>query len=180
MCRFVQITSYPKSTADFYSHYIHKILNCYDKYLRYLQDDFANTNSIEIIMSKIPYLWAICDRQYNFMGFAFLDNFVGNDYCFYSAELTVAFRRCAWGNFTKYSGKIFLKKCFDTFGFQKIKAQVYPDNARIKQLLKSTGFSYTVTLPAETLRKGRQQDIDVYTLNRDYYKKKENKYDKNN
>jgi RimJ/RimL family protein N-acetyltransferase len=103
------------------------------------------------------------------MGFVFLDNFVGGEKYLYSAELTTCFDKKAWGDFTRYCAKIFLKKCFDKFGFYKIKAQIYPDNFRVKNLLKDAGFEYESTLYNETLRVGNPQDIAVYALYRTYY-----------
>lgn len=105
------------------------------------------------------------------MGFVSLDNFIGGGNILYSAELTTCFEKKAWGSFTRYSAKIFLKKCFDELGLVKIKVQVYPDNFRTKALLKSSGFEYESTLKAETMRGGKMQDIDIYALYRTYYYK---------
>ncbi|MCM1339093.1 MAG: GNAT family N-acetyltransferase [Muribaculaceae bacterium] len=105
------------------------------------------------------------------MGFVYLDNFIGNGDMLYSAELTTCFDRCAWGVFTRYCAKFFLKKCFDEFGLYKIKAQIYSDNYRVKSLLKSSGFVHEATLKNETLRLGKPQNIEVYSLYRDYYYK---------
>ena len=46
----------------------------------------------------------------------------------------------------------------------KIKALVYPENFRVKTLLKLTGFEKEALLKNETLRKGKLQDIEVYSL----------------
>jgi RimJ/RimL family protein N-acetyltransferase len=53
----------------------------------------------------------------------------------------------------------------------KVKAQIYPQNFRVKTLLKNSGFIYEATLKNETLRAGKPQDIEVYSLYRDYYYK---------
>ena len=103
----------------------------------------------------------------------FRENFVGNGETAFSAELTTCFEREAWGSFTRYCAKIFLKKCFDEIGLHKIRASIYPDNFRVSTLLKSAGFVYEATLPQETMRGGKLQDIDVYALYRDYYYKNE-------
>ena len=105
------------------------------------------------------------------MGFVFLDNFVGNKEQMFSAEITTCFDKKAWGNFTRYCAKFFLKMCFDNFGLYKIKAQIYPDNFRVRNFLKSCGFEYETTLKNETLRAGKPQDIEVYALYRSYYYK---------
>lgn len=171
MCKFVRICydTAPLSAL----RYIQLILNCYRKYSKYLRDDFATNNDTEFILSKSPYLWAILTYENKFAGFVFLDNFVGNANQSFSAELTTCFEKEAWGDFTKYCAKFFLKKCFDDFGLYKIRASIYPDNFRIKKLLKSSGFEYEATLPNETLREGKIQDIETYALYRSYYYKNE-------
>lgn len=105
------------------------------------------------------------------MGFVFLDNFVGNKNKLYSAEITTCFDKKAWGSFTRYSAKFFLKMCFDELGLYKIRAQIYPDNFRVKNFLKDCGFIYESTLKNETLRGGKPQDIEIYVLYRSYYYK---------
>ena len=116
--------------------------------------------------------WLVLNFYNKPMGFVYLDNFIGKETQLYSAELTTCFAKCAWGDFTKYSAKIFLKKCFDEFGLEKIKAQVYPDNFRVKTLLKICGFTHESTLQKETLRNCKPQNIEVYGLYRNYYYKK--------
>jgi RimJ/RimL family protein N-acetyltransferase len=172
MCLFLQIKYLSLKNL----HYIKEILLCYKKYSKYLHDDFMTNDGIEYVMYSIPYLWVICDINKNFMGFASLDNFVGNASSNFSAEITTCFHRRAWGIFTKYSAKLFLKKCFDEFGLYKIKAQIFPDNFRVISLLKSAGFEYETTLPSDTLRNGKLQDIDIYSIKRSYYYKNEENY----
>lgn len=166
MCKFIQILDLPCPL-----HYISSVEKCYRKYFKYFQDDFMSENCFGCMGSVYPNFWLILDYSDNFMGFVFLDNFVGNREKLFSAELTTCFDRKAWGSFTRYSAKIFLKKCFDEFGLFKIKAQIYPDNFRIRNLLKDCGFEYESTLKNETLRNGKPQDIEVYSLYRNYYYK---------
>lgn len=166
MCKFVDVFSYNSPCV---LHYISQIQSCYSKYRKYLCDDFAPDDIYIFIKSYYPYFWAILDNEDNFMGFVGLDNFVGNGSTNFSAELTTCFPRRAWGDFTRYSAKIFLKKCFDELGLYKIKAQIFPDNYRVKTLLKYAGFKYETTLTKETLRFGKPQDIDIYSLYRNYY-----------
>ncbi len=166
MCKFLQVNE----TISFL-HYIPYVEKCYHKYFKYFQDDFLHINLGNLICNVLPFFWIILDYSDNFMGFVFLDNFVGNDGKVFSAELTTCFDKKAWGAFTRYSAKIFLKKCFDELGLYKIKAQIYPDNFRIRNLLKDCGFVYESTLKNETLRGGKPQDIEVYSLYRNYYYK---------
>jgi RimJ/RimL family protein N-acetyltransferase len=168
MCKFKRIYDTCTPCEDFI-RYFSEIKKCYLKYFKYLQDDFNKIDIINLINAKSPYFWVITDFNNNFMGFVFLDNFVGNEKYLYSAELTTCFDKKAWGVFTRYSAKIFLKKCFNEFGFFKIKAQIYPDNFRVKTLLKSAGFKYEATLINETLRDGKSQNLEVYALYRKYY-----------
>lgn len=178
MCKFGQIQINPESLNIENLHYIPSILKCFNKYSKYLHDDFTSNDGIEYILHSIPYLWAVCDYNNNFMGFVSLDNFTGNKYKSFCAELTTCFHPKAWGVFTRYSAKIFLKKCFDQFGLYKIKALIFPDNYRVKTLLKSAGFEYETTLPKDTVRNNKLQDIEVYSIYRSYYYKNEvNNYD---
>ena len=171
MCKFKHIIFYPYSSN---LHYIPQILNCYGKYAKYLQDDYAQDFGIFL---SCPNFWVVTDYSDEFMGFVFLDNFTGNGKRNFSAEITVCFDKKAWGSFVRYSAKLFLKKCFDDFGFYKIKALIFPDNFRVKKLLTQVGFEYETTLPDETLRKGKPQNIDVYSMKRTYYYKDEVNYD---
>lgn len=173
MCKFKKILLNSLEIFTSSSRYLPDIERCFHKYFKYFQDDFS-LNTLEnllFIACKTPF-WVILDYSDNFMGFVFLDNFVGNDKKLYSAEITTCFDKKAWGSFTRYSAKIFLKKAFDEFGLYKIKAQIYPDNFRVKNYLKDCGFQYEATLKNETLRQGKPQDIEVYGLYRSYYYKK--------
>ncbi len=166
MCKFIQLTS----SDDQPLHCIPMVEKLFIKYFRYIQDDFSCVDDIKkYIYSTAPFFWIILDYEDNFMGFVYLDNIVGNSDSIYSAELTTAFVPEAWGDFTRYSAKIFLKKCFDEFGLQKITANIYPENFRVKNLLKDAGFVYESTLKNATLRFGKMQDIDIYALYRNYY-----------
>ncbi|MBP3847456.1 GNAT family N-acetyltransferase [bacterium] len=170
MCKFKSI----KFLSDTYLHYIPQIVNCYAKYAKYLQDDYANDFDFFVLFQNF---WVITDYSDNFMGFVYLDNFIGNEKSNFSAEITVCFDKKAWGSFVRYSAKLFLKKCFDEFGFYKIKALIFPDNFRVKKLLTNVGFEFETTLPDATLRKGKAQNIDIYSIKRTYYYKDEVNYD---
>ena len=173
MCKFINILINPKHNLFSNLHYIPFIKNCYNKYYKILQDDFAKYESdiFSYIEHCFPYFWVVTTYNNEFMGFVCLDNFIGGGNTLYSAELTTCFDKKAWGTFTRYSAKIFLKKCFDELGLTKIKVQVYPDNFRTAALMKCSGFKYESTLKAETLRQGKMQDIDIYALYRTYYYK---------
>lgn len=175
MCKFEQIILNRSLGQGYNLQYVSDVERCYKKYFKFLHDDFSKEyySDINLLIEQcFPYFWVILDNINNrFMGFVYLDNFTGYGKYFYSAELTTCFEKYAWGSFTKYCAKIFLKKCFDYFGFYKIKIQIYPDNFRVKTLLKACGFIYESTLKQDTLRLGRPQDIEVYSLYRSYYYK---------
>lgn len=175
MCKFIQANFDLIDRTIFTLRYIPNIKKCCRLYLSYLLDDFSIADKDDVynfIQKRIPYFWFILSAKTDeFMGFVYLDNFVGNDRQLYSAELTTCFDKKAWGVFTRYSAKFFLKKCFDDFGLYKIKAQIYPDNFRVKMLMKNCGFVKESVLKNETLRFGKPQDIEVYALYRDYYYK---------
>ena len=170
MCKFVDVDFNTPHNLFSILHHIPNIQACYCKYFKYLQDDFAKYN--EDILSYIkhcsPYFWIVLDYDNQFMGFIAMDNFVGSQNYLYSGEIAVCLEKKAWGSFTRCGAKIFLKKCFDELGLYKIKAQIFPDNFRVKTILKTSGFEYESTLKAETLRDGKPQDIEVYSLYRTY------------
>lgn len=174
MCKFHQIIYNPRLNLFHNLHYIPEIKACYLKYAKYLHDDYANEDFYTYLEETSPCIWAITDYHNQFMGFVSLDNFTGSKTQNYSAEVLTCFEKKAWGNFTRYSAKFFFKKCFDEFGFYKIKALIYPDNHRISTLLKFAGFQYETTLPKETVRLGKLQDIDQYSIYRTYYYKEVN------
>lgn len=175
MCKFLRITSYSEfKTNKNYSEYISSAEKIYKKYSKYILDDFYPFKDFgmeALIKLYSPYFWIILDQNDKFMGFVYLDNFVGNKNKLFSAEVSVCFDRCAWGNFVRYCAKFFFKMCFDVFGFYKLKAQIYPQNIYVRKLLKDCGFEYDSTLHSETIRLNILQDIEVYCLYRKYYYK---------
>ncbi|MBR1425245.1 GNAT family N-acetyltransferase [bacterium] len=174
MCKFILLDTCNNRSL----HYTNKVQRCFNRYAKYLQDDFSHgEKDIISYISNIPFFYIILSYDNEFMGFVYLDNFVGDDKNNYSAELTTCFEPHAWGTFTRYSAKFFLKKAFDEFGLYKIKAYVFPDNYRTSVLLKSSGFEYETTLKKETVRKNKLQDIDIYAIYRTYYYKNEVKYE---
>ena len=159
MCKFVQITS----------KYINSVNRLYEKYTKYTEDDYNEDNLAGIIQRTQPFFWVILTINNDFAGFVYLDNIIGNSKKLHSAELTTCFERKFWGIYPKYCAKIFLKNCFDKYGFEKIKALIYPQNFRVKTLLKQSGFEKEALLKAETQKNGKPQDIEVYSLFKTYY-----------
>ena len=166
MCKFVQVIYKPSLNLFLNLHYIPDIQRCYSQYSKYLQDDFAkfNENICFYLEQTFPFFWVVLDNNDDFMGFVALENPCGDEKTLYCAELLTCLDKKAWGSFSRYGAKVFLKKCFEELGIYKIKALVFPDNFRVSTLLKTSGFRYETTLKAETLRMGKPQDIDVYAV----------------
>lgn len=149
--------------------FFEQALFLYIKYLKYLDDDYAlNGLSIydyfyNLVQRTAPFFFVITERNV-VSGFVYLDNIIGGNGRLHGAELVTCFDKRFWGNYTKKCAEFFLDYCFENFGFEKIKALVYPDNYRVKTLLKNAGFLKEALLKNETLRDGKLQDIEVYAV----------------
>ena len=156
--------------------YFEKALFLYLKYSKFMEDDFSISNAnfyqyfLNLIERTSPFFYLIIEDE-SVCGIVYLDNIIGNDKYLFSAELTTCFDQKYWGNFTKICAYIFIKYCFENFGFQKIKALVYPENFRVKTLLKNAGFIKESLLKNETIRFGKMQDIEVYSVYKTNYMK---------
>ena len=151
------------------SAYFEQTLFLYNKYAKFLDDDYAKEEKnstkylYELIRSVFPFFWVITEGDL-VSGFVYLDNMIGSEKRFHSAELVTCFDKRFWGTYTKICAKAFLKFIFDKYGFEKIKVCVFPDNFRTKALIKFSGFEKEAVLKNETLRNGKLQDIEVYVL----------------
>ena len=155
MINFVHITP----------QYVTPTNQLYERFKRYLEDDYNEDTLAGIINRCYPFFHIILSDT-AFAGFVYLDNITGNSKELYSAELVTCLHPIYWGDFTKRCAEIYIKKCFEKFGFKKIKALVYPDNFRVKKLLECAGFKKEAELKAETMRFGKPQDIEVYSIMR--------------
>ena len=164
MCKFVQ------PIPDYYDFVNHLYLT----YTPCLEDDYNQDTLADIILRTYPYFWVILTHNNEPVGFVYLDNIIGNKNRFHSAEVVTCLHQKFWGSYSKYCAKIFFKQCFDKFGFEKIKALIYPQNSKVKTLLKLCGFEKEALLKHETKRKNKLQDIEIYSLFSTYYKEKEN------
>jgi len=147
--------------------YFGQALLLYLKYSKYLNDDYAycGKNVYEYFLNLVKHtLFYVILEGDIVSGFVYLDNITGSEGNFHGAELTTCFNRHFWGNCTKICAHMFLNYCFKKFGFKKIKALVYPENFRVKTLLKAAGFKKEALLKKETIRGGKPQDIEVYSL----------------
>lgn len=153
--------------------YFEQALFLYSKYVKFLDDDFAKNNeSLHDYFLKLTQntLFFVIVEGDIVSGFVYLDNFIGNSEKLHSAELTTCFDKRFWGDYTKICAKVFLNYCFEKYKLEKIKALVYPENARVKTLLKFAGFEKEGLLKGETLRNNKLQDIEIYALNKERIK----------
>ena len=148
--------------------YFEQALFLYAKYSRFLDDDYARDGKSiyeyfeNLVKSTFPFCFVIVEGE-EVAGFVYLDHIIGDSKRLHSAELTTCFDKKYWGIYTKLCADIFINFCFEKLGFQKIKALVYPENFRVKTLLKYSGFKKEALLKGETLRNNKLQDIEVYS-----------------
>lgn len=172
MSRFIKIVVNRKKNKFLNIGCLPQIIKLYEKFSTVLHDDYFIENKkspvdsvIDLIERTSPYFWAILDKENNqFAGFCFLDNWVGGKNTPHSAEVTTCFEPSFWGNFTKLCAKKFIKFCFKRYKFKKLKAYIFPQNSRVKTLLKKSGFTKEAFLKAETIKNGKLQDIEVYSI----------------
>lgn len=172
MSKFIKIIINRKKREFRNIQYIPQVINLYEKFSKYLHDDYflegqiASVDAVINLVEKTsPFFWVIVDKKNDkFAGFVFLDNFVGNGNNFHSAEITTCFEPSFWGKYTKTCAKKFIKYCFKKYNLKKIKAFVFNQNFKVKTLLKKSGFKKEAVLKAETIKNGKLQDIEVYSI----------------
>ena len=169
MIEFVNLVIDRSQNRFVNTKYLSEVLFLYLRYSKFLDDDYAFDGCsfyeyfINLVERLNPFFWIIL---YNgrVSGFVFLDNIIGDSKRPHSAELTTCFDRAFWGNYTKFCADIFLKYCFNSLKLKKIKALIYPQNYRVKALLRKSGFEKEGYLKNETLRNNKLQDIEIYSL----------------
>lgn len=152
------------------AEYLPKLMFLYRRYEKFLKDDYAQDGEdsfweyfLNLVEEVSPYFWVILESD-EVAGFVYLENFTGNSKYKHCAEITTCFDKKYWGGFTYYAAVVFFNYCFETLGLKKIKALIYPQNFRVIKLLTRCGFSKEALLKSETLRGGKFQDIEVYSL----------------
>lgn len=144
----------------------------YKKFKKFLIDDYANKDLldeiIDIVEKATPFFWVILDNN-DFAGFVFLENIVGNENKFHSAEVTTCFKPEYWGVFTKKVAKKFVRYCFKKYKFKKLKAKVFKENFRTAAILQAAGMKFEAELKAETMKNGKLQDILIYSVIKRWY-----------
>ena len=149
--------------------YFPQVLHLYKKYLRNLEDDFSSfykftyASLFRFIEKTSPHFYLVLLDD-EVCGFFCLENIIGTNSHLHSAEVVTCFAQKYWGTFTKYAGKIFRDFCFDILGIYKLKALIYPQNFRVKAILKACDFDKEAHLKGETLKNGVRQDIEIYSV----------------
>jgi RimJ/RimL family protein N-acetyltransferase len=131
------------------------------RWRKYLADDYSTKNFVDMVEHISPFFWVITDGGRT-AGFVYLENVAGSAESLYKAEINICFARDYWGAYIRECAGLFLEYCFNVLGFRKLKALIYPQNFRVKTLLKQTGFEQEGVLRAETLKDGKPQDVEVY------------------
>jgi len=148
--------------------YFPQVLRLYLKYLQFLEDDFSLIvenvfdGTIDFVEKISPHFYLVLNED-EVCGFFCLENFVGKANNLYSAEVVTCFDKKYWGTFTKYAGQSFKDFCFDELALVKLKALVYPQNTRVRAILRECGFSLEAVLKMETLKEGVLQDLEIYS-----------------
>lgn len=182
MSKFIKIIIDKKNKEFKNIEYIPEVIVLYEKFSKYLYDDYFTKNSknivdsvIELIERTTPFFWVVIDKETErFAGFGFLENLTGCHKKLHSAEATTCFNPEFWGKYTKICAKKFVNYCFKKYRFKKLKAYVFPQNNKVTTFLKKVGFKKEARLEAETLKNGEFQDIDVYSIINTIEKRGEN------
>lgn len=159
-----------RQTGVFHNiRYFPQVMKLYIKYLRHLEDDFSKFSErslegmVELIERVTPHFYLVL-REDEVCGFFALEHLIGSARKIHSAEVITCFDRKYWGTFTKYAASAFQDFCFEDLGLVKLIALVYPENSRVKAILRVCGFTREACLKAETRKNGRLQDIEVYSV----------------
>ena len=168
MIKFVKVSINRTEKKYKNLQFLEKIYHLYKKYYCYLSDDYADFDNIldeiiNLIERTSPFFWVILDND-NFAGFVFLENIIGSKDKMHSAEITTAFKKEYWGDFTKKSAIKFIRYCFKKLNFKKLKALVFKENVKTTKILKTAGFKFEAELKSETLKNRKLQDIKVYSI----------------
>lgn len=172
MTKFIKIIV-NKQRKEFKNiHYLPHVIRLYEKFSKYLHDDYFLQNQkssvdavVDLVEKTSPFFWVIMsEKNSKLAGFVYLDNWVGAGQNFHSAEIITCFEPEFWGKYTKNCAKKFIKYCFKKYKIKKLKAYVFPQNVKVRTLLKKSGFKPEAILKAETVKNGELQDIEVFSI----------------
>jgi len=152
------------------TEYLTQAMFLHLRWREFLDDDYAKCPEqsfyeyfVDTVERLSPFFWVVV-KDGAAVGIVYLENVTGSGKELYNSEITVCFDKSVWGGYTLETLKLFKRYYFEALGFRKIKALVYPQNFRVKTLLKRIGFKQEGLLHAETLKNGKPQDIEVYAL----------------
>lgn len=167
MIKFVKIKIDRNKKIYRHINFLEDIYYLYKKFDRYLNDDYSNPNLLDEIINTVercyPFFWVILSGD-EFAGFVFLENITGNEQSVCSAEITSAFAPKFWGKFTKKAAKKFVRYCFKKYRFKKLKAKVFKENFRTSAILRAAGMKFEAELPSETMKNGKPQTIEIFSV----------------
>ncbi len=169
MCKFVNLIVDKNNLLSQNTQYLSNVIFLYLRYEKFLNDDYAAKVNYENILNLIEncrdlFFVFLNEEDDDFAGFVYLDNLTGNNDKIHGGEITVCFEKKYWGKFTRQAAREFFNYCFNTLGFTKIKAQIYPFNSRVKNILTYSGFKKDGVLRGETMKNGKITDVEVYSL----------------
>lgn len=172
MSKFIKIIVNRQEKEFRNIQYLPQIIDLCERFSKYLYDDYFLENQeshvdavIDLLEKTRSFFWVIIDKKTSkFAGFVFLENWVGAKNNFHSAEVTTCFEPSFWGKYTKICAQKFIKYCFKKYKFKKLKAYVFPQNFKVRALLKQAGFKKEAVLVAETIKNGVFQDIEVFAI----------------
>ncbi len=150
-----------KRFKNIYTHpqYLWQAAQLYDKWRKYLEDDYTPEYFINVLEQLSPYFWVITQGK-QMAGFVYLENVCPK----HKAEISVCFASDYWGDFVRDCAREFFDYCFNVLEFKKLKALVYPQNRLVKKLLNDLGFEKEGCLRAETIKFGKKQDIEIHSI----------------
>ncbi len=160
-----------KNTERFENHqYLLSVLQLFNKHRNFLVDDYYSDDTIEFITELINFInklyphFYVCLKNGEFIGFVYLDNWQGRYNNYHSCEITTCVDRKFWGKDSLKAGKQFLDTVFETYNLHKIKAEVFKDNHRVKNLLNRLGFKQEAVLKNETVKNGQYIDTILFSI----------------
>ncbi len=169
MIEFVRLIIDREKNKYINIRYLPEIMFLYLRYSKFLDDDYAKDGQsfyeyfISLLERLSPFFWVILyDGKVS--GFVFLDNIIGDRTKLHSAEITTCFKHNFWGDYTKFCASLFINYCFKKLCLKKLKALIYPQNFRVKTLLKFAGFKREGYLKCETVKNTKMQDIEIYSV----------------
>ena len=148
--------------------YLSETFELYRQYSDNLEDDFSPfrlsyENFTDFLERVSPHFYIVFQKD-RFCGFITLENLVGDENTIHSAEVTICLKRKYWGKFSLNIALKFKNYCFNVLKITKLKALIYTQNKLSKNLLNKCGFTREAILKSETVKGGKPQDIEIYTL----------------